>query len=91
MRQGKMPYGSSAGPHKGLVTGHTATHPSVREKAPGPSNRQITQNIADKMPPSKGSWAHGVQSGSTSPKTDAGGGFGNSSVDLHKRIIGGKG
>jgi len=91
MRQGKMPYGSSAGPHKGLVIGHTATHPAVREKAPGPSSKVITHTTSSKMPPSKGSWAHGVQTGETSPKTDSGGGFGNSSVDLHKRIIGGKG
>lgn len=81
------PHGSSDAAHKGLGT-QTSGHPSVKNMAPAPNTKIVTQTTHSKMPPSKGSWSHGVQSGSTSPMTDAGGGLGNDASSNHRKLIG---
>ena len=63
-------------------------HPSVREKAPGPQVKQVDYKQAKPGAPSSGQTAKSSQSGTTSPQTDGGGGMGNSSEALHRKIFG---
>jgi len=81
------PYGNSAGAKPGMGVQNSG-HPSVKNMAPGPQSKQIATKASSQMPPSKGSWAHSVQSGSISPQTDGGGGMGNDSSALHRKIFG---
>lgn len=68
---------------------NSSGHPDVRDKAPGPQAKQVNyKSVAQAPAPSKGQTARGSQSGSTSPKTDGGGGMGNSSDALHRKIFG---
>ena len=61
----------------------------VREKAPGPQAKQVNyKSVASAPAPSKGQTARSSQGGSTSPKSDGGGGMGNSAADLHRMICG---
>lgn len=59
----------------------------VREKAPGPQAKQVNYRSAGPAP-SSGQTSRGSQSGSTSGKTDGGGGMGNSAAALHKMVCG---
>lgn len=64
-------------------------HPNVKNSAPGPMSKQVHVKAASSPPaPNKGQTAGSSQSGSTSPKTDSGGGMGNSSEALHRQIFG---
>lgn len=66
-----------------------AGHPAVKNMAPGPNSRQAHhKSVASPAAPSKGQTARSSQGGSTSPKTDGGGGMGNSSEALHRKIFG---
>lgn len=56
---------------------------------PGKMSKTIAgRPVTPKSVPNKGQVRQSSQSGSTSPRTDGGGGLGNSSSDLHKRIVG---
>ena len=81
------PYGNPSGAKPGMGVQNPG-HPSVKNMAPGPQSKQIATKASSKMPPSKGSWAHSTQTGSTSPMTDKGGGMGNDCSANHKRFIG---
>lgn len=64
-------------------------HPSVMEKSPGPTSKQAHYKaVSAPSAPSKGQTSRSSQGGSTSPKTDGGGGMGNDCVALHRMICG---
>lgn len=56
-----------------------------------PAPRRVSgQPVSSKAPGNGGQVAHSQQGGTTNAATDGGGGFGNSAVELHNRIIGKK-
>lgn len=53
------------------------------------SSKVVSSGMKAKaMPPKSKQTGYGSQGGSTSPKTDGGGGMGNSCAELHRKIIG---
>lgn len=74
---------------KNTLMPQTSGHPSVKQGAPGPQSKQINYKApASPAAPSKGQTARANQSGSTSPRTDGGGGVGNSADALHRSLFG---